>query len=185
MSRLRLSLIGYRGTGKTTVAQLLAKRLGWSGIDADDRLRRKAGKTIAKVFAEDGESYFRDLEGRLVEEILKEDRAVIAWGGGVILREGNRQRLCQNSYVVWLRAAVDTIAQRLDQDRHTATQRPPLTSLDERTEIQQLLEEREPFYEECADLTVDTDGLSPEEVAGEIWQEVERVNALNGIGHAE
>jgi shikimate kinase len=159
--------------------------LGWSWVDADDRLQQRVGKTIAEIFADDGERKFRNLESQLVDELLTRTQIVIAWGGGVILREQNRQRLRESSYRIWLKASADTIAARLEQDLQTDSQRPRLTSLDEPAEICSLLEERQPLYEESADLAVDTDGLSPDEVADEIWRKINGANGLKGIGRVE
>src|SRR5688500_2590703 len=82
---MNLLLIGYRGTGKSTVARLVAERLNWPWLDADVELERRAGKSIAAIFAEDGEPAFRDLESQVLAELVQADRHVLALGGGVIL----------------------------------------------------------------------------------------------------
>jgi hypothetical protein len=87
---MTIALIGYRGAGKTTVARLLARRLGWEAIDADDLLEARAGRTIQQIFAEQGEPWFRDWESAILAELVRRPRAILALGGGVVLREANR-----------------------------------------------------------------------------------------------
>jgi shikimate kinase len=161
-------LIGYRGTGKTTVAGELAARLGWDWVDADDLVERRAGKSIAAIFADDGETTFRDLESQVVRDLCGHERTVIALGGGAILREQNRQAIRGAGPVVWLTAQVDTMLARMAADQATASRRPNLTKLGDRQEIESLLSERTPYYLECATLIVDTEGKSTAQVAGEI-----------------
>jgi shikimate kinase len=165
-------LIGYRGTGKSTVAQLLARRLGWAALDADAVLEQKHGCTIARIFATEGEAGFRDKEEALLGELCSLERHVIATGGGVILRERNRQRLRAAGRVVLLTAAAAVIQERLQGDAGARERRPVLT-VGGLAEIGQLLQVREPLYRACADYTVETTGLTPEEVACRIWSWME------------
>src|SRR5438270_10957805 len=102
MKKDNIFLIGYRGTGKSTVATILAERLGWTALDADTALENKHGCTIAHIFATEGEAAFRDKEESLLEELCGLRRRVIATGGGAILRPTNRQRLRGAGRVVWL-----------------------------------------------------------------------------------
>lgn len=162
--RRRLFLIGYRGTGKTSVARLAAARLGWSWCDADELLEEQAGMTIRAIFDAEGEAGFRDRETAILETVCQFDRHVIATGGGVILRPENRERLRAAGRVVWLTADVHTLWQRLQTDDRTAERRPALT-VGGLAEIEELLRRREPWYRACADEVVDTVGRSPEEVA--------------------
>jgi len=115
---MRIFLIGYRGTGKSTVARLLADRLGIEAIDADAELERRAGKTIRTMFAEDGERAFRDLESTLLAEFGDRDDVVIATGGGVILRPENRAIL-KTGRVVWLTAPAEVLWRRMCGDEST------------------------------------------------------------------
>jgi shikimate kinase len=167
-----IALIGYRGTGKTSVAQLLARRCGWDWVDADVEVELRAGKSIAAIFADNGEGAFRDLEAKVVAELCERERTVLALGGGAILRETSRQLLDRCQAVVWLRASAETLAKRIDRDPSTAERRPNLTNHGGRTEIAALLAEREPFYRGCATLEVDTENKEPAEIADEIFAAV-------------
>lgn len=162
-------LIGYRGTGKSTVAALLAERLGWQSVDADHEIERRAGKSIAAIFADEGEPGFRDLETQVVTEFAQLRSAVIAVGGGAVLRPENRAAIRGAAAVVWLTASADTIESRLAADASTAQRRPNLTIAGGRAEIEELLAAREPMYRECATLTVATDGKTSADVANEIF----------------
>lgn len=167
-----LVLIGYRGTGKSTVAHELAQRLGWPAVDLDDEIERAAGKSIADIFADDGEEPFRDFESAALACSLERRPLVLATGGGVVGRAANRQLLraaaSAGGRVVWLRATPQTIAQRLAADMATQSRRPNLTSAGGLGEIVSLLARRTPWYQECADLVVDTECKLPAAVAAEI-----------------
>jgi shikimate kinase len=167
-------LIGYRGTGKSAVAPLLAARLGFDWVDADEEIERRAGKRIAAIFAEDGEPAFRDGESRVVAELAARERTVVALGGGAVLREENRRVIVSAGHVVWLTATVDAILARIASDESTSSRRPNLTTVGGRAEVEMLLAERTPLYRECATLIVDTEGKTPAEVADEIRAGLER-----------
>jgi shikimate kinase len=169
-------LIGYRGTGKTSVARELAARLGYDWVDSDDVVEREAGKTIAEIFAAEGEDGFREREVRAVDALSRPSTSsgsaqrpvVVALGGGAVLREESRQAICGAGPVVWLTATADTILERLAADPVTARRRPGLTSVGGRAEIEKLLVVRTPLYRQCATLVVDTEGKTPAEVADQI-----------------
>jgi shikimate kinase len=168
-SLIPVFLVGYRGTGKTTVARLLAHHLGWQWLDADDVLERRAGLSIRQVFEAEGEAGFRRRESAILEELCGLRQHVIATGGGVVQSAANRERLKAAGRVVWLTADVQTIRRRLENDRTTAERRPALT-VGGLAEIKELLRAREPLYRAVANLTVDTSGRTPEEVAGDLYQ---------------
>ncbi len=165
-----ITLIGYRGTGKSTLAAPLAQRLGWEWVDADVEIERRAGRSIQDIFATDGEPEFRRLERELQSELLKCDRLIIAAGGGVILNEATRADMKSAGPVIWLRASVDTIERRLATDPTTGQRRPNLTSDGGRAEIERLLTMREPLYRECATITLDADTASAEQLVDDVWQ---------------
>jgi shikimate kinase len=168
MNNSNLVLIGYRATGKTTLARLLAQRLGWEWIDADVELERRAGKTIAQIFADSGEPTFRDLESEVIRDLCRQKHLVLAAGGGSPMRPENRQAMRESAKVVWLKAAPATILFRMTGDATTASRRPSLTGKDPLEEIVHLLARREPVYRESADLEIDTEGRTPEQLADEI-----------------
>jgi shikimate kinase len=172
-----LVLIGYRATGKTTVARLLAERLGWEWIDADVEIERRAGKAIARIFAEDGEPAFRNLEAEVIAELCQRPRLVLAAGGGAPLREQSRQVMRASGKVVWLTARPETIHTRMTGDQTTATRRPNLTNRGGLEEVVHLLATREPIYRESAHLEVDTEDKSPDDVAVEILKRLNEDSA--------
>jgi shikimate kinase len=163
-----LTLIGYRATGKTTLARLLAQRLGWDWIDADVEIERRAGKPISKIFAEDGEPAFRDLEAQVIADLCRRDRLLLAAGGGAPLRPESRKAMREAGKVVWLTARPETILARMSADATTVDRRPNLTDQGPLQEIVQLLQSRTPIYEETADFVVDTEGKQPAELVQEI-----------------
>jgi shikimate kinase len=165
-------LIGYRATGKTTLARLLAERLAWQWIDADVEIERRAGKTISRMFAEDGEPAFRDLEAEVIADLCRQERLVLAAGGGAPLREESRQAMRQCGRVVWLTASPETILRRMTGDATTAARRPSLTEKDPLEEILHLLARREPVYRESAHVIVDTEGKTPEQLAEEVLHSI-------------
>jgi shikimate kinase len=161
-------LIGYRGTGKSAVARELAARLGFSWIDADEAIEQHAGKSIARIFADDGEPAFRQMEAGIVADLTGERRTVVALGGGAVLRDETRQTIRAAGPVVWLTASVTTIIERVTADTTTGHRRPNLTAAGGRAEIEKLLAARTPLYRECATLSVDTEGKTAAQVADEI-----------------
>jgi shikimate kinase len=163
-----ITLIGYRGSGKSSLAGPLADQLGWCAIDADDEIEQRAGKTIAEIFADDGEPKFRELERQVMKNLLESDQLIIAAGGGAILNEKTRSQMKAAGPVVWLRASVDVLAARIGGDETTAARRPNLTSTGGREEIERVLAEREPLYRECASCTVDTGSWTVDEMIAKI-----------------
>ncbi len=177
---MNLTLIGYRATGKTTLARLLAAELGWRWIDADVEVERRAGKPIARIFAEDGEPAFRDLEVAVTTDLLRQERLVLAAGGGAPLRAENREAMRAAGPVVWLKARPETIHARMSGDATTAGRRPNLTAAGGLEEIVTLLGRREPIYRQTATLEIDTEGKTPEDLAAEILARVRPMLAAGG-----
>ena len=163
-----LYLIGARGTGKSTVGRVLAARLGWGFIDADERLEAAAGTTIAEIFASEGEKRFRDRESAVLAELAGLSRHVIATGGGIVLREANRELLRNSGCVVWVTAMPEVAFARLQADPITAARRPNLTPKGGIEEMQTVMAAREPLYREVAQIIVDVGSLSPESAADAI-----------------
>ncbi|HXY33392.1 MAG TPA: shikimate kinase [Planctomycetaceae bacterium] len=163
-----VTLIGYRGTGKTSVAPPLARRLHLDSIDADAELERRAGKSIREIFETEGEPGFRAREKALLAELLARDRLVIAAGGGAVLDPETRARMRAAGPVVWLRATPATIERQIAADATTRDRRPKLTVDGGRVEIESLLAVREPLYREAASFTVDVDDRTVDEIVAEI-----------------
>ena len=170
----RVFLIGYRAARKTTVARLLAERLGWNWCDADHVLEQRFGTTIRQIFASEGEAAFRDKEAMVLTELAKRANWVIATGGGVVLHAENRERL-KTGVTIWLTADPISISQRLQADATTAERRPDLAQ-GGLAEIEELLHLRVPLYQACVDWCVDTTKQSPESVAEQIaaWLQAQR-----------
>lgn len=156
-------LIGFSGSGKTETAAALARRLGFRAVDTDAMVEADAGLSIAEVFALEGEAGFRRREADAVAVAASEKRTVVACGGGAILSVRNYTTLRDAGTIVYLRAAVDTLIARLGDGRGR-----PLLGADPVATVPALLAERAPAYESAADLIVDTDGRTPDEVAAEI-----------------
>lgn len=162
---MNLVLIGYRGTGKSTVAELLATKLGWKAISTDAQIVEKAQRSIPDIVASDGWEHFRNLETEMCLVLKDRDKLIIDTGGGLILRPENVEALKPNSLIFWLTATVPTITRRIADD----TQRPALTAGKTFVEeIRGVLTERTPKYQAAADHTIATDDLSPEEIASRI-----------------
>ena len=170
IQKSKIVLIGYRATGKTTIASELASRWGFDWVDVDVAIEERACKSIARIFREDGERAFRELEAELVAEFLTAPGPlVVATGGGAPLREDTRRIMRERGVVVWLTASVDTIARRMSGDASTSSRRPSLTGATSPVaEISTVLASREPIYRSAADVTVDTDGKTVDEIVEEI-----------------
>jgi shikimate kinase len=171
----RMTLVGYRGTGKSTVAELLARRLGCGWVDADAVLEERVGCTIAALVRDRGEPAFRDAEAALLAELVARDDLVLATGGGVVLRPENRRLLADRGRpVVWLQAPAEVIRARLAADPMTPDRRPALSGRDPLDEVEAALADREPLYRVCADLVVDSATDEPETIADRLDAWLER-----------
>jgi shikimate kinase len=160
-------LVGPRGSGKSTVAALLAGRLGWRWLDADALLEERAGQSIRALFAAEGEPAFRQREAALLAEVCAGPAHVVATGGGVVLRDDNRARLRQFGLVVWLKADVDSLWARISGDAGTTERRPAL-GVGGRAEVADVVAARQALYAAVAHHVVDTTGRGPAEVCDEI-----------------
>ena len=166
LARLNLVLTGFMATGKSTVGRRLAKRLGLRFIDLDTHIEARAGKPIARIFAEDGEPAFRDMERQAVIELSVPAGLAIATGGGIVLNPENLRDLARGGLVVCLSATLDTILRRTAGN----TTRPLLQHPDRRARVQHLLQQRAALYAAIPH-QIATDDLSPEAI-------VERIAAL-------
>lgn len=169
-----IALIGFMGVGKTSVGRVVAEHLRFEFVDTDELIQSSTGRTIADIFAKDGEPAFRELEQRVVSELAQRTKTVISTGGGLPAFGDNLQRLKQFSLTVCLWASPEKIWERVRHQSH----RPLLHDPDPQKKIRCLLAAREPFYKQ-ADVLVNTDVRSPREVA----QQIELQYKLAHRGH--
>lgn len=162
---MNIVLIGYRGTGKSTVGKVLAAKLGRGLVSTDKEIVRRAGRSIPEIVAGHGWEHFRDLESDVCKDLGGQDNLVIDTGGGAILRQQNVDALKRNGLLFWLTASVDTIAGRIGGD----TERPSLTGAKSFVEeIQEVLRDRTPKYRAAADHSLSTDGRSIQQMVENI-----------------
>lgn len=168
---MNLLLIGHRGSGKSTVGQMLATRLNWRFTDTDQIIIDQTGRTIADIFARDGEPAFRRMEKKVLESLRKAQNRVISLGGGSIMDPDNRSLARRLGKIVWLRAPAAVLWSRICKDPHTSRTRPNLTASGGLAEVETVLAEREPVYESIATQIIDTMTMSPAEIADsiEMW----------------
>lgn len=165
------------GTGKSSVGRIVAEQLRFAFLDTDTVIEARAGKTIAEIFAEQGESAFRELERKIVKEVALRDHSVIATGGGLVVNPENLASLKRHALVVCLWASPATIWSRVKNQTHR-----PLLQMGEPLEtIHQLLEERAPFYKQ-ADVLLSTELRSPREVAQQVLHQF-RVARTASVAH--
>lgn len=162
---MNIVLIGYRGTGKSSVGRLLAERSGRTLVSTDDEIVRRDGRTIPEIVQQHGWDHFRDIESEVCRDLAGRDQLIIDTGGGAILREENAAHLKSNGVLFWLTAGVPTIGRRIGGD----TQRPSLTGAKSFVEeIEEVLRERTPKYKAAADHVIATDSKTVVEIADAI-----------------
>ncbi|QUI23818.1 shikimate kinase [Vallitalea pronyensis] len=157
-------LIGFMGSGKSTVGKELSKALDCKFIDMDYEIEHKENRSICDIFNTDGEDHFRKLETHYLQSLLKTDNAIISTGGGVVLKEGNRKLLKAIGKVIFLHADVEHIVKNVKDD----TTRPLLQSDDYMKTITDMLESREDKYLSSADIIIQTSGKSVACIVDEI-----------------
>lgn len=162
-------LIGFMGSGKTSVGVKLSYRLRMVVEDTDKLIEKKEGKTISDIFAQEGEAYFRELETGLLKELGegKTDK-IYSVGGGTPVKEENRPLLKKLGLVVYLRIQPETVYERLKND----TTRPLLQCENPLEKIRELINSRREAYEECADFIIDVDELGLEEIIQKIQERI-------------
>lgn len=152
-------LVGFMGTGKTSIGRRVAQSLGFDFVDTDDQIVNSSGKSITQIFSDEGEDYFRELETQILKSCVGHWNQVIATGGGIILSEENRKILSESGYVIWLKASAEVVLDRVSRNR----ERPLLHTPDPLKTIKDLLADRENLYSSTADFIIDTDGLTLDE----------------------
>ena len=161
---MSIVLIGYRGSGKTTIGQKLADRLWQDLVDTDKLIVKKTGKSIKEIFEQEGEGRFRDIESEVVREVVKLQDVVISMGGGAVLREENRQAIKDSGHkVIYLKCEPAELHKRIEADAATSLMRPNLTEFGGVEEIEKVLAEREAIYRGMKSAELDVTNLSPEE----------------------
>jgi shikimate kinase len=161
-------LVGYRGTGKSTLGKRLAEVLHMTFLDMDRLIVEEEGCSISVIVKERGWPCFRQLESNLLQRLSQEKGRVIATGGGIILDPENRVLLKKMGMVVWLKADIAVIVARLKEDHEGAVQRPAFSDRDLWEETDLILRARGPFYENVSDLSLDTSTLTVGESVDEI-----------------
>jgi shikimate kinase len=163
-----LFLTGFRGTGKSTVARILAESLGMPCVDLDQRIQEASNQSIAEIFTDVGEAGFRKWETDQLATVAAARPSVISLGGGAVLAEPNRAVIGDTGVCVWLTASADSIVRRISADTASASQRPALTPFSQVDEVRNLLAIREPIYRGVSDWQIDTESGSPPEIAARI-----------------
>lgn len=157
-------LIGFMGVGKTTTSHRLRDKLGVKELDTDAMIVEQEGKSIADIFAESGEEYFRGLETQLLDTLAAKTPCIVSCGGGMAMREVNVEKMKACGTVVFLTATPETIYEHVKNSKD----RPLLNGNMNIPYITGLMQQREPKYQAAADVTIQTDGLYPAKVAEKI-----------------
>lgn len=165
---MNIFLIGYRCTGKSTVGKRVAEKLNWKFVDADAELVSDQGCSIARIVSQSGWKAFRRIEKAVLARLCQSKYQVIATGGGVVLDGENVRCMKENGPVIWLRAAPETVYNRMIQDKNTLASRPALTDGKLLDEIMETLSDRQPLYASAMSGFVDTDDKSADAVCAEI-----------------
>lgn len=145
-----IALIGPMASGKTTIGKLLAKELGWNFVDCDQYIEFQEGMTVAEIFQEKGEDYFRKQEEHAIAQLARNQNIILATGGGTVKSKQSRLLLKQNCFVIYLEVSIDDQLSRTQDD----LSRPLINVDDRRSKLELLQQERTPLYQEIADKTI-------------------------------
>lgn len=166
-----LFIIGYMGTGKSTVAKYLSEKHGWDVLEIDEMIVQQEGMSIADIFKTHGEEHFRDIESSLIKDICLQKNKVVSCGGGVVLRSQNVDAMKKSGIIVLLSASPETILERVKDD----TNRPLLQGNKTIGSLREMMEKRREKYENAADIIVRTDGKEIVEICNEL---IEKINLM-------
>ena len=190
---MNLILIGYRGTGKSTVGKLTAQKLKRKFIDVDDFIEKQEKKTIKEIFDLGGEELFRSTERNAIVKLSRLDNMVLAPGGGAVLNEENMANLKRNGFLILLEADADTINGRLNNDPDKSTQRPSLTEKSPLEEIKHVLAVRHDLYQKNANVVINSSSETIEQISEKVFtmfnnhqntkSEQNRVNSILDDGY--
>lgn len=170
MTNKNIVLIGFMGSGKTSVGKRISMRLKREFIDMDDFIVQKMGMSVNEIFEKYGEDYFRNIEKELCQRFAKSEKKIIATGGGVIKNKENVKNLRKNGIIIYLKTTPENIAYNLRNDNS----RPLLAVEDKLGKIRELMNQRVPTYEKCADITLDVSDMGLEETLTKLIEEVEK-----------
>lgn len=167
-------LIGFMGAGKSTIARTLQRKLGFPLVEMDERIVQEQGMSINDIFAQYGEAHFREIESQLVVDLGKQEPSIVSCGGGVVVRPENTQNMKKSGRIVLLKASPETIFERVKN----STDRPILNGHMNVEYIAELMEKRRALYEEAADITIQTDGKTREQICEEIIGKLRDTNEV-------
>ncbi len=167
-------LIGFMGAGKSTIARTLQRELGFPLVEMDERIVQEQGMSINDIFAQYGEAHFREIESQLVVDLGKQEPSIVSCGGGVVVRPENTQNMKKSGRIVLLKASPETIFERVKN----STDRPILNGHMNVEYIAELMEKRRVLYEEAADITIQTDGKTREQICEEIIGKLRDMNEV-------
>ena len=167
-------LIGFMGAGKSTIARTLQRELGFPLVEMDERIVQEQGMSINDIFAQYGEAHFREIESQLVVDLGKQEPSIVSCGGGVVVRPENMQNMKKSGRIVLLKASPETIFERVKN----STDRPLLNGRMNVDYIAELMEKRRALYEEAADITIQTDGKTREQICEEIIGKLRDMNEV-------
>lgn len=167
-------LIGFMGAGKSTIARTLQRKLGFPLVEMDERIVQEQGMSINDIFAQYGEAHFREIESQLVVDLGKQEPSIVSCGGGVVVRPENTQNMKKSGRIVLLKASPETIFERV----RNSTDRPILNGHMNVEYIAELMEKRRALYEEAADITIQTDGKTREQICEEIIGKLRDTNEV-------
>lgn len=177
----RVLLVGFMGSGKTSVGRALSRLLGWPFRDFDEEIEAETGRTIPEIFRGRGESHFRRLEARIGRRLLDHERVVLASGGGWAVAPGRLDAVPEGTLTVWLRVSAEEAVRRV---RSEGPERPLLDTEDPVARARELLAEREPSYQN-ADFVLDSESASPDGLARTILKHIRVHDAEEGVSHAK
>ena len=167
-------LIGFMGAGKSTIARTLQRELGFPLVEMDERIVQEQGMSINDIFAQYGEAHFREIESQLVVDLGKQEPSIVSCGGGVVVRPENTQNMKKSGRIVLLKASPETIFERVKN----STERPILNGHMNVEYIAELMEKRRALYEEAADIAIQTDGKTREQICEEIIGKLRDTNEV-------
>jgi shikimate kinase len=167
---MKIILIGYRASGKSTVGAILSKKLKIPFVDTDQIIVEETGMPIKEFVARNGWEAFREKETKVISLVCDTNLCVVATGGGAVLAAANREMLKKSGTLIYLKTPLRDIVERLRRDAHNEQTRPQFTTESLEDETMAVLRERVPVYESTADFTVDTDGKNVKRVSDDIYQ---------------